>query len=219
MDQASPATQGPPRPSPHEESSHPETRKLGLLMLTGVVVGSMIGGGSFNLPANMSGAAGLGAIIIAWVVTFIGMYFLSNCFRILSDKRPDLKAGIYSYAQAGFGPFTGFQMAWGYWLSSAFGNVAFAVLIMQILAYFFPVFGNGQNWPSIIGGSILIWVMFGIVMSGVKRTAALNVLASILNVVTITAAVVVMAFFATGGNFSFDVWGQAQKAWAACSAR
>ncbi|HUM09058.1 MAG TPA: basic amino acid/polyamine antiporter [Acidocella sp.] len=210
MDQASPATQGPPRPSPHEESSHPETRKLGLLMLTGVVVGSMIGGGSFNLPANMSGAAGLGAICIAWVVTFIGMYFLSNSFRILSDKRPDLKAGIYSYAQAGFGPFAGFQMAWGYWLSSAFGNVAFAVLIMQILSYFFPVFGNGQNWPSIIGGSILIWIMFGIVMSGVKRTAALNVLASILNVTTITAAVVVMAFFATGGNFSFDVWGKAQ---------
>jgi amino acid transporter len=39
-------------------------------------------------------------------------------------------------------------MAWGYWLSSAFGNVAFAVLIMQILSYFFPIFGNGQNWPG-----------------------------------------------------------------------
>ena len=210
MDQAGSSPTPPLRPKATDESAHPETRKLGLLMLTGVVVGSMIGGGSFNLPANMSGAAGLGAIIIAWVVTFIGMYFLSNSFRILSDKRPDLKAGIYSYAQAGFGPFAGFQMAWGYWLSSAFGNVAFAVLIMQILSYFFPIFGNGQNWPSIIGGSILIWVMFGIVMSGVKRTAALNVLASILNVVTITAAVVVMAFYATGGNFKFDVWGQAQ---------
>jgi arginine:ornithine antiporter / lysine permease len=210
MDDIRPAADARPLPKSTEESSHPETRKLGLVMLSGVVIGSMIGGGSFNLPANMSGAAGLGAIVIAWVVTFVGMYFLSNAFRILSDKRPDLKAGIYSYAQAGFGPFAGFQMAWGYWLSSAFGNVAFAVLIMQILSYFFPVFGNGQNWPSIIGGSILIWVMFGIVMSGVKRTAALNVLASILNIVTITAALVVMAFFMTGDNFHFDVWGKAQ---------
>jgi arginine:ornithine antiporter/lysine permease len=101
-------------------------------------------------------------------------------------------------------------MAWGYWLSSAFGNVAFAVLIMQILSYFFPVFGNGQNWPSIIGGSILIWLMCGIVWSGVKRSTALNMLASFLNVTTITAACIVMAFYATGGNFKFDVWGQAQ---------
>jgi arginine:ornithine antiporter/lysine permease len=209
MDQTSPAA-APPRIKATDESAHPETRKLGLLLLSGVVVGSMIGGGAFNLPANMSGAAGLGAIVIAWVITFIGMFFLSNAFRILSDKRPDLKAGIYRYAQEGFGPFTGFQMSWGYWLSSAFGNVAFAVLIMQILSYFFPIFGNGQNWPSIIGGSILIWIMCGIVMSGVKRSAALNVLASLLNIVTITAALVVMAFFMTGGNFKFDVWGQTQ---------
>ncbi|MDD2706315.1 MAG: basic amino acid/polyamine antiporter [Acidocella sp.] len=210
MDQPAPATAPQPRPKATDESAHPETRKLGLIMLSGVVVGSMIGGGSFNLPANMAGAAGLGAIIIAWVITFIGMFFLANSFRILSDKRPDLKAGIYSYAQAGFGPFAGFQMAWGYWLSSAFGNVAFSVLIMQILSYFFPIFGNGQNWPSIIGASILIWVMCGIVLSGVKRTAALSVLASFLNIVTITAALIVMAFFVTGGNFKFDFWGQSQ---------
>ena len=40
-------------------------------------------------------------------------------------------------------------------LAELAGNVAFAVLIMQILSYFFPVFGNGQNWPSLIGASIL----------------------------------------------------------------
>jgi arginine:ornithine antiporter/lysine permease len=192
--------------------SQPESRKLGVILLSGVVVGSMIGGGSFNLPANMAQGAGRGAglvaICIAWVVTFIGMYFLANSFRILADKRPDLKGGIYSYAQAGFGPFAGFQMAWGYWLSSAFGNVAFAILITQILSYFFPVFGNGQNWPSIIAASILIWVMFAVVLSGVKRTAALNVLASILNIVTISFALIVMAFYMTGGNFTFDIWGQ-----------
>ncbi len=197
-------------PKSTDESSHPATKKLGLVLLSGVVISSMIGGGSFNLPANMAGAAGLGAIIIAWVITFFGMFFLSNAFRVLSDKRPDLKAGIYSYAQAGFGPFAGFQMAWGYWLSSAFGNVAFAVLIMQILGYFFPMFKGGQNWPSLIGGSILIWAMCFTVMSGVKRTAVLSVLASFLNIVTITAALVVMGYFVTGGNFTFDIWGHQQ---------
>src|SRR5215472_13200139 len=97
--------------------ARPAERKLGLLLLTGVVVGSMIGGGSFNLPQNMASAAGLGAVAIAWVVTLVGMFFLSNAFRTLADERPDLKAGIYRYAQEGFGPLAGFEMAWGYWLS------------------------------------------------------------------------------------------------------
>jgi arginine:ornithine antiporter / lysine permease len=90
-------------------SSQPESRRLGVILLSGVVVGSMIGGGSFNLPANMANGAGLVAIAIAWVVTFAGMYFLSNSFRILSDKRPDLKGGIYSYAQAGLARSRGFK--------------------------------------------------------------------------------------------------------------
>ena len=136
-------------------AAKPDDRKLGLTLLAGVVVGSMIGGGSFNLPQNMANGAGLGAMSIAWLITLVGMFFLSNTFRTLADKRPDLKAGIYRYAQEGIGSFAGFEMAWGYWLSAAFGNVAFAVLIMQILGYFFPVFGDGRNWASVIGGSVL----------------------------------------------------------------
>jgi arginine:ornithine antiporter / lysine permease len=193
------------------KTAKPDKRKFGLVLLSGVVVGSMIGGGSFNLPQNMASGAALGAVAIAWLITLVGMFFLSNAFRTLADTRPDLKAGIYRYAQEGFGPLAGFQMAWGYWLSSAFGNVAFAVLIMQILGYFFPIFGDGKNWPSIIGGSILIWTMHFTVLSGVRRAAGLNVFASFVNVITIGVALVVLALFVSKGQFSFDVWGQQQQ--------
>jgi arginine:ornithine antiporter/lysine permease len=171
----------------------------------------MIGGGAFNLPQNMARGASLGAVIIAWILTLLGMFFLANAFRTLADKRPDLKAGIYRYAQEGFGPLAGFEMAWGYWLSSAFGNVAFAVLLMQILGYFFPVFGDGRNWPSIVGGSVLIWAMHFIVLSGVKRAAGLNVFSSFVNIATIGIFLVIVALFIRGGQFSVDVWGQQEK--------
>jgi arginine:ornithine antiporter/lysine permease len=157
----------------------------------------------------MAATAGLGAVVIAWAITLFGMFFLSNSFRTLADQRPDLSAGIYTYAREGFGKFAGFQMAWGYWLSAAIGNVAFAVLVMQTLGYFFPVF-NGKNWESIVGGSLLIWTMHFIVLSGVKRTAILNTVASVVNIVTITAAIVVMSFMLKTDNLSFDFWGQSQ---------
>jgi arginine:ornithine antiporter/lysine permease len=198
-------------PAAGKKATKADGRKLGLLLLTGVVVGSMIGGGSFNLPQNMASAAGLGAVTIAWIVTLVGMFFLANAFRTLADQRPDLKAGIYRYAQEGFGRFAGFEMAWGYWLSAAFGNVAFAVLIMQILGYFFPIFGDGRNWPSILGGSALIWTMHFTVLSGMRRAAALTVFASFVNVITIGVAVIVMALFIQKSQFSFDIWGQGQQ--------
>ncbi len=188
-------------------SAQPNARRLSLPLLTGVVIASMIGGGAFNLPQNMAQSAGLGAVVIAWAITLFGMFFLSNTFRTLADKRPDLKAGIYSYAKEGFGSLAGFEMAWGYWLSAAFGNVAFAVLFMQTLGYFFPEFKSGNNWPSIIGASLLMWIMNFVVLSGVKRAAILNVISSVLNIGTITVALCAMAVAVKGGMFSFDFWG------------
>ncbi len=202
----------PSRPAASElaGSKQPKTRTLGLPLLTGVVIASMIGGGAFNLPQNMAQGAGLGAVIVAWVITLGGMFFLSNTFRTLADKRPDLKAGIYSYAKEGFGPLAGFEMAWGYWLSAAFGNVAFALLFMQTLGYFFPEFRSGSNWPAIAGASLLIWIMNFVVLSGVRRAAMLNVISSVLNIGTITVALSAMAVAMKGGMFSFDFWGQQQ---------
>ena len=186
------------------------TRHLSLPLLTGVVIASLIGGGAFNLPQNMARAAGLGAIIIAWLITFVGMFFVANTFRILADSRPELKAGIFAYAKEGFGSFAGFEIAWGYWLSAAFGNVAFALLSMRTLGYFFPIFANGYNWPSIIGGSLLIWMMHFVVLFGVKRAAVLNVMSSMLNIGAIIVALIGMAIAAKARVFLFDFWGTEQ---------
>lgn len=190
-------------------SSQPKSRQLGVVLLSGMVISSMIGGGAFNLPQNMAVGAALGAVLIAWLITLVGMFFLSNSFRTLSDKRPDLTAGLYAYAREGFGKFAGFMMAWGYWLSSAVGNVAFAVLVMQILGYFFPVFGTGQNIPSLIGGSVLIWGMCFLVLSGVRGAALLNAIATIFKILGILVTVVIMLAFTQVGHFHLNFWGRA----------
>ena len=104
-----------------------QSKKLGVMMLAALVVSAMVGGGIFSLPQNMSQGAGAGAVLIAWIITGVGIFFLANTFRILADARPDATTGIYAYARLGFGRFAGFQMAWCYWLCNVFGNVAYAV--------------------------------------------------------------------------------------------
>ena len=63
-------------------------------------------------------------------------------FFALSRIKPELKGGIYSYANAGFGDFLGFNSAWGYWISALLCTVSFSALLFGALAYFFPVFGE-----------------------------------------------------------------------------
>ena len=193
--------------STSNQGAQPEARAVGFFSLLGMVIGSMIGGGVFNLPQNMASGAGLGAVVIAWIVTGVGMFFLANTFRTLADKRPDLTAGIYSYAREGFGRFAGFNSAWGYWLSAAFGNVGFAVLVMQTFGFFFPSLLSGKSWQAILGGSILIWAMYFVVLAGVKSAAFLNAVATATKIVPILALIVILAVFFNNASFSMDTWG------------
>src|SRR5258705_13404804 len=125
--------------------AQPAEHKLTLVPLIALVVGSMIGGGVFNLPSDMSKGASPGAIILGWVITGIGMLMLAFVYQDLAVRKPALNAGPYAYAKAGFGPFIGFNSAWGYWISAFLGNVAYAVAIFSALGHFIPMFGSGNN--------------------------------------------------------------------------
>ena len=172
-----------------------DNRKLGVTALAALVVSAMIGGGIFSLPQNMAQQASVTAVIIAWVVTGIGMFFIANTFRILADARPDATTGIYAYARLGFGRFAGFQMAWSYWLCNIFGNVGFAVLLMDALNYFFPgTFTGGNNLWSILGGSLVIWIMNFAVLAGMRQAAFINTIGTICKLVPIALFIVIMLF-------------------------
>ncbi len=183
--------------------------KLGLFGLIAVVSGSMIGGGVFSLPQNMAANSGVGAIIIAWVIAGVGIFFIANAFRILSTVRPDLETGIYMYAHEGYGPFVGFIVAWGYWLMTCLGNVAFAVILMDALDYFFPgTFTGGNNLTSIVCGSILIWGYNFIVLSGMRVAGFINLIGTIAKLVPLIAFVLIIGYFMNHQQFLTGFWGE-----------
>ncbi|MCM1317401.1 MAG: basic amino acid/polyamine antiporter [Bacteroides sp.] len=183
------------------------TKKLGLMGLTAIVFSSIIGGGIYNIAQNMASHAGLGAVILSWVITAIGMIFLVYSFKILSDTRPDLNAGIYQYAQAGFGNYTGFLVAWGYWLCTCTGNVAYAVMLNDSVGAFFPVFLK-HGWQTVAFGSALIWLMYFIVVNGLKTASFLNVLITGIQMLSLAVIVGILVIFAKMDMLSFDFWGQ-----------
>ncbi|MGT0185867.1 hypothetical protein ACVNP0_05950 [Staphylococcus aureus] len=61
--------------------------KLSKSSLIGLVIGSMIGGGAFNIMSDMGGKAGGLAIIIGWIITAIGMISLAFVFQSTAGAR------------------------------------------------------------------------------------------------------------------------------------
>ena len=195
-----------------QKSSSPQPdddNKLGVLALAAIVVSSMLGGGIYSLPQNMAAGASAGAVLLAWVITGIGIYFIVHTFSILSLARPDLKTGIYSYSRAGFGSYTGFTIGWSYWLCQVCGNVGYAVITMDALNYFFPpYFQGGNNLASIIGGSLIIWGFNFMVLKGIKQASIVNTIGTVLKIMPLILFIIIMLFVFSPAEFDFDFWGE-----------
>lgn len=175
--------------------------KLGLFGLVGVVLSSMMGSGVFSLPQNMAAGASVDAIVIAWVITGIGMFFVAETFRLLSTIKPEMTSGIYSYAQEGFGRSAGFFVGWGYWLSNVFANTGLAVILMESLNYFFPPhFQGGNNINSLLLSSFIIWAFFLIILKGIKAAALVNLIGTIFKLIPLALFIII-----TVAAFKWDV--------------
>ena len=181
--------------------------KLSLLPLTGLVVGSMIGGGVFSLPGDMSAHASPGAIMIGWAITGIGMLMLAFVYQGLAIRKPELNSGPYAYARAGFGPYIGFQSAWGYWISAWLGNVSYAVAIFSSIAFFFPIFGKGNNLQSVIGASAALWILHFIVLKGLRQAAFVNMVTTAAKLAPLTAFVLIAIIGFNFDKFTLHFWG------------
>ncbi|RON53132.1 arginine-ornithine antiporter [Pseudomonas frederiksbergensis] len=186
-------------------SESPGKLKLGALVA--LVVGSMIGGGIFSLPQNMAASADVGAVLIGWAITAVGMLTLAFVFQTLANRKPDLDGGVYAFAKAGFGDYMGFSSAWGYWISAWLGNVGYFVLLFSTLGYFFPVFGEGNTPAAVIGASVLLWAVHFLVLRGIKEAAFINLVTTVTKVVPLLLFVLIAVFAFKLDIFTADIWG------------
>jgi arginine:ornithine antiporter/lysine permease len=188
--------------------SQESSQKLKLGALTALVVGSMIGGGIFSLPQNMAASADVGAILIGWAITAVGMLTLAFVFQTLANRKPQLDGGVYAYAKAGFGDYMGFSSAWGYWISAWLGNVGYFLLLFSTLGYFFPIFGKGDTVAAIICASILLWALHFLVLRGIKEAAFINTITTVAKIVPLFLFILICLFAFKLDIFTADIWGK-----------
>ncbi|HDS9630042.1 amino acid permease [Klebsiella pneumoniae] len=189
-------------------------KKLGLSALTALVLSSMLDAGVFSLPQNMAAVASPSALLIGWAITGVGILFLAFAMLLLTRIRPDLDGGIFTYAREGFGELIGFCSAWGYWLCAVIANVSYLVIVFSALSFFtdtpeLRLFGDGNTWQSIVGASVLLWVVHFLVLRGVQTAAGINLVATLAKLLPLGAFVALAALAFQLDTFRLDFSGLA----------
>ncbi len=181
------------------------TRKLGMWMVTALVVGNMIGSGIFLLPASLGTFGGIS--IVGWLVSAVGATLLALVFSRLS-RLVRKSGGPYVYTREAFGDFAGFLVAWGYWISIWTTNAAIAVAFVSYMTLFWPALG--ANAVLAVGlGLATIWGLTWVNVLGVVTAGVVQLVTTVLKVLPLLAIALFGLFFVDLSNFQpFNPSGQ-----------
>ncbi|MFF7236409.1 amino acid permease [Streptomyces collinus] len=193
---AAPPTPETPSPGASAPDRHDDTgrhaRRFGLPVATALVMGNIIGGGIFLLPASV---APYGTVsLVAFGVLTVGAIALALVFGRLAERDPRT-GGPYVYAREAFGDFAGFLAAWSYWITTWVSNAALAVAAVGYLDVLIPV--NGHRWTACLAALALQWLPALANFAGTRYVGAVQLVSTVLKFVP-------LLLVAVGGLFFFD---------------
>jgi arginine:ornithine antiporter / lysine permease len=187
--------------------------KLGIWVLTALVVGNMVGSGIFMLPRTLAEAASPAGVIAAWTVTGLGVLMIALVFGNLAVRKPELQGGPQIYAKELFkdgskaSVLSGFMSSWGYWIGNVAGNIAIVTTFAGYLSTFFPVLTNQStlftigsfslktgNFLTFLVCTILLWGTHFIILNGLEGAGKLNFIATATKVIGFLLFIIVGLF-------------------------
>ncbi|MFJ8148036.1 amino acid permease [Streptomyces sp. NPDC096048] len=190
----------PPAPASQETPAAPapapgngrHARRFGLPVATALVMGNIIGGGIFLLPASV---APFGTIsLLAFGVLTVGAIALALVFGRLAARDPRT-GGPYVYAREAFGDFAGFLAAWAYWITTWVSNAALAVAAVGYLDVLIPV--NDHRWTACLAALVIQWLPALANFAGTRYVGAVQLVSTVLKFAP-------LLLVAVGGLFFFD---------------
>jgi len=194
-----------------EKTDHPPThdvehaklkKEMGLLGLTCVAVGGMIGSGIFSLPAVMASVAGpsflYGLLLTGIIVTFLALPYteLGSAFPITG--------GPYALPRLAFGDFGGFTMGWAYFLYAFIGTAAIIDIFVTYLNYYIPGLAVGLTLTpvGIVVAVVFLWIWTLMNILGVKWGTLYGIITTFGKIIPLLLFAGVGLLYLNVGNFS-----------------
>ncbi len=171
------------------------SRRFGLPTAVALVMGNIIGGGIFLLPASV---APFGTVsLLAFGVLTIGAIALALVFGRLAERHPRT-GGPYVYAREAFGDFAGFLSAWSYWTMTWVSNAALAV---AGVGYFHVVTGGtSSKGADLVVALALLWLPALANLAGTRWVGAIQLISTVLKFLPLLFVAIVGLFYLDPAN-------------------
>ena len=183
-------------------------RTLGLLDLTFIAIGTVIGSGIFLVPGVVLRETGTqtGPALLVWVAAGILSYLGALTYAEMGAMKPDA-GGLYTYIRDAFGPLPAFLYGWTSFFVIASGSVAtLAVAFSGYFSAFFPVGGIAARLIS-VG---VIALIAGINVRGTRNSATMQnwtTGAKVTGLLALSIAMITLGHTSTiGAIVSRDAW-------------
>ncbi|MEV0122457.1 amino acid permease [Streptomyces sp. NPDC050703] len=194
-DTGTPPRQSGPAGGEQDAARSKHARRFGLPIATCLVMGNIIGGGIFLLPASV---APFGTIsLVAFAVLTAGAIALALVFGRLAERDPRT-GGPYVYAREAFGDFAGFLAAWSYWITTWVSNAALAVAAVGYLDVLVPV--DDHKWSACLAALVLQLLPAAANFAGTRYVGAVQLVATVLKFLPLLLVAVGGLFFFDSGN-------------------
>jgi amino acid transporter len=177
-------------------------KEIGLIGLTSIAVGGMIGSGIFSLPAVMASVTGP-SLILGVLLTGIVVAVLTLPYVELGAAFP-ITGGPYSLPRLALGDFAGFVMGWGYFLYAFIGTAAIIDIFVTYLNFYIPGLAVGFTLTpmGILLAVVFLWLFTALNIVGVKWGGLYAIFTTVGKLIPLIGFAAVGLLFINGANFS-----------------
>ena len=156
--------------------SSDQHRVIGFWKGWSIAVGCAIGSGIFMMPTMLApyGLLGFGG----WLVAGAGSILVALTMARLVKRIPKT-GGPYVYVNEGLGTFSGFIIAWTYWVACVSAIAGISIAFVGYLGFFLPEIANSQI-NALLASLLLIWIIVFLNIRSLENSSKFQLISTLL---------------------------------------
>ena len=156
--------------------SSDQHRVIGFWRGWSIAVGCAIGSGIYMMPTMLApyGLLGFGG----WLVAGAGSILVALTMARLVKRIPKT-GGPYVYVNEGLGTFSGFIIAWTYWVACVSAIAGISIAFVGYLGFFLPQIANSQI-NALLASLLLIWIIVFLNIRSLENSSKFQLISTFL---------------------------------------
>ena len=151
-------------------------RVIGFWRGWSIAVGCAIGSGIFMMPTILAPYGMLG--FFGWLIAGLGSILVALTMAQLVIRMPKT-GGPYVYVNEALGSFSGFIIAWTYWVACISAIAGISIAFVGYLGFFIPKISDLPIY-SLIASLLLVWAVIFLNIKSIENSSRFQLISTLL---------------------------------------